>query len=73
MFVFITISKSNKFLTKSAVELDFLSFFKDPMQSSQLAQFSTYKTKLQNKQYNFTAPQVESHDVEKVIHFTIHV
>ena len=32
-------------------------------QSSQLARFSTYKTKLQNKQYHFKAPQIESHDV----------
>ena len=33
------------------------------VQSSQSARFSTYKTKLQNKQNNFKAPQVESHDV----------
>ena len=36
---------------------------KTTCQSSQLAQFSTYNTKLQNKQYHFKAPQVESHDV----------
>ena len=42
------------------------------VQSSQLARFSTYKTKLQNNQYHFKAPQVESHDVWSVavIHFT---
>ena len=32
-------------------------------QSSQLAQFFTYKMELQDKQYHFKAPQVESHDV----------
>ena len=31
-------------------------------QLSQLARFSTCKTKLQNKQYHFKALQVESHD-----------
>ena len=31
-------------------------------QFSQLAQFFTYKTELQNKNYYFKAPQVESHD-----------
>ena len=43
-------------------------------QSSQLAQFFTYKTELQNKQYHFKPPQVESYDVWEsvaVIHFTI--
>ena len=34
-----------------------------PWQSSQLARFFTYKTKLQNIQYHFQAPQVESRDV----------
>ena len=33
------------------------------IQSSQLAQFFTYKTELQNKQYHFKAPQVESYDI----------
>ena len=33
------------------------------IQSSQLARFFKYKTELQNKQYNFKTPQVESHDV----------
>ena len=32
-------------------------------QSSQLAQFFTYKMELQNKQCHFKAPQVKSHDV----------
>ena len=47
-----------------------------PDQSSQLARFSTYKTKLKNKQYHFKAPQVESHDVWEsvaVIHFTMDI
>ena len=43
-------------------------------QSSQPARFSTYKTKLKNKQYHFKAPQVESHGVWEsiaVIHYAI--
>ena len=35
-------------------------------------QFSTYKMKLQNKQYHFKAPQGESIDVWVNVNFTIH-
>ena len=33
------------------------------LQLSQLTKFSAYKMKLQNKQYHFKAPLVESHDI----------